>query len=322
MNRFVILVICSVILSALCAEEEVPEVRQTAFSFEPTLNPPSSSEKIVAEIELPRKSPRFAAILSGVWPGLGHMYLGDFRTAGELFVASGLGLGGLQSKETMVMSYAVLQNTWMYGIYAAYRDARVYMNDSGHHYKMPTDSFADMSMAPFRLKVLKKPEVWGGVLGFLAVGALIDYFASPSGDVGDVQEEDMRDLREVAFSPIIALPVGVGEEALFRGYLQSQLTETFTPWGGIILSSLSFTAAHIGNAAFLPEKERWRYYTFGLPLIGAFGMYSGWLTYKNHSLQESAAIHTWYDFVVFLAGSLRQSSIKEKKLNVSTRMSF
>jgi len=100
------------------------------------------------------------------------------------------------------------------------------------------------------------------------------------------------------------LPVGLGEESFFRGFLQSALSETFNPLTGIILSSLLFGAAHIPNAQGLEKAERWRYYTFSLPLITGIGAYCGWLTNKNHSLQESVALHTWYDFIIFSISAL------------------
>jgi len=196
-----------------------------------------------------------------------------------------------------------LESNWSYGIYAAYRDVRSYNGQSGYLYEMPTDSFTDIKLAPFNLYVLKKPEVWGALLGSLVLAGTVSYFV-----FHDISEVECNFSEESLF-PLTAFSVGMSEESLFRGYLQPMLSEYFSPWGGIAISSLLFGAAHIPNAILLPEEIRWRYYSFSLPLITSMGVYLGWLTYKNNSLKESIALHSWYDFVIFAAGSLATSSV-------------
>jgi len=161
---------------------------------------------------------------------------------------------------------------------------------------------------------MKRMEVWGGILGFLALESAVVHFA--------FSQDTTMETKVSHIHPVFALPVGIGEESLFRGYLQPALSEIFTPWGGIALSSVAFTAAHISNATMFEEKDQWRYYAYALPLIATFSVYSGWLTYKNNSLQESVAVHAWYDFVLFLGSALAQSSLEEKELRFSTCTSF
>jgi hypothetical protein len=38
------------------------------------------------------------------------------------------------------------------------------------------------------------------------------------------------------------------------------------------------------------------------------GVYDGWLTYKNHSLKESVAMHVLYDFILLGIGALASQS--------------
>jgi membrane protease YdiL (CAAX protease family) len=158
---------------------------------------------------------------------------------------------------------------------------------------MPTENLADLAYAPFQWSVIKKPEVWAGIAATigLAIGAL---YLSGNVEPASVIRSDM---------PYLALPKAVGEEAFFRGFLQSALSEPCTPWGGIALSSVAFGAAHIRNAFDLPPDSRGGYYTFGIPLITGLGIYYGWLTYKNHSLKESVAVHTWYNFIVMMTST-------------------
>ena len=253
--------------------------------------------------ELPRKSVAMAVTLSSLLPGLGHTYLGDMGTAGALMGTTSLGIGMVAWKPTeesvVVPSMLAIQNVWSYGIYAAYRDARIYNGQAGYSYKMPTDSLAALAYAPFNYKILKKPEVWGGLLASLGLAATISYFAYPKESTAHAHMK----ISPKSELPFFALPVGIGEESLFRGYLQSQLMEKFKPTGAIILSSLSFGAAHLGNGLLMDREDRWRYYAFSLPFITVMGGYLGWLTHKNHSLQESVALHTLYDLVIFTAGA-------------------
>ncbi len=250
-----------------------------------------------------RVNANLAAVLSMICPGLGHAYLKDVSMAGYLFGSSSLAVyAAIKEIGNTDVSFGlnIAQNTWSYGIYSAYRDARIANGLTGYSYKMPTDSFFDLATAPFRPSVLKKPEVWGGVLGALAVAFTTAYVVeSIEGRIPSPAASSRGPL-----FPMMALPVGVGEEALFRGYLQTQFCEMFRPEIGITLSSLSFGAAHIPNAQALEKNRRWTYYSFSLPLITSLGAYLGWLTHKNGSLKESVAVHTLYDMALFSLAAL------------------
>ncbi len=245
------------------------------------------------------KSPTIAVLLSGLVPGMGHYYLGEPRIATEIL--GGSLLGGASAYVTrndpslFTTSLYTIQAVSSYGIYAAYRDANLYNGDALP--SMPREDFKNLSAAPFQWSVLKKPEVWGACLGALAVGTTVVYFAFP-------KEAVSARIETTYIEPLSALPIAISEECLFRGFLQTALTEKLPPWGAITLSSLAFGAAHIPNAQQLEKPHQWRYYTFSLPLITGLGAYMGWLTYKNRSLKESVALHTWYDFTLMSAGIL------------------
>lgn len=251
----------------------------------------------------PYKSPALSATLSSLFPGLGHCYLNDYQTALELSGCAGVGFSlaiSHNSNRTFSGIYT-LATAYSYGIYAAYRDAHIY---NGSTFKMPKDSFADLAKAYFNPRILKKPEVWGGFLGGLVLATAISYAADKSFSIHPSFSVS-KNVR-----PFSAFFVGIAEESIFRGYLQSQLAETFNPTTGIVLSSLAFGAAHIGNAHAFSKKDQLRYYTFILPFITVFGGYFGWLTNKNSSLQESVAIHGWYDFTLFAIDSFVSKKAK------------
>lgn len=280
----------------------------TEIAFDMSLaKPPSETELLLPtpQIQPPAlKSTTLAVLLSTLLPGLGHVYLGDMPTAGGLMGSTGAGVGLIfapVSDSVKISSLITVQNIYSYGIYAAYRDARLNNRNSGYTYSMPTDSLAALTYAPFKWSVLKKPEVWGGILGSLAVATCVSYVCWP--EDAHVRASDFDD-DDVSLFPALALPVGIGEETLFRGFLQSQLSESLSPWGSIAFTSLLFGAAHLPNAMALEREHRWRYYSFSIPLITSLGVYLGWLTYKNCSLQESVAMHTWYDLTLFTLGAL------------------
>lgn len=252
----------------------------------------------IPDLEPQHKSSFLAVGLSALLPGLGHVYLGDYKTASEFFLVP-LGCGSLNSlKDLHQYIGPTLEYTWYYGIFAAYRDVRIFNNEVGYRYKIPKDSLADLSTAPFRWRIMEKPEVWGGILGYLLAGSTISYFAF-KGDKHSKCDVPKCDVKDRVANPLIAFPVGVGEEVLFRGYLQSSLSEIFTAPGGIALTSVLFALAHIPKTLEWSKKERSHYCTYIVPYLATFGAYEGWLTYKNKSLQESVAIHAWYDFILF-----------------------
>lgn len=302
-------------VSALVVGAPLKDELALQEAFEPTIAQPS-----LADMNLPmpalmpaHKSPFAAVGLSWLFPGLGHVYLGDMSTAGGLSGSAGLELGigllSFPSRSVRDASLITLQKTWEYGIYAAYRDVRLHNGNIGYSYKMPTENLADLTAAPFQWSVLKKPEVWGGFLGAFAVAIGVSQLAGPKNTHSkEVRIHKVSTGRKI--SPWVALPVGVGEEAFFRGYLQPAFSEMTNPTGGIILSSLAFGAAHIPNGLAIEKQDRKHYYKVGIPFITAFGAYFGWVAHKNQSLKEGVALHTWYDFTLFaLSAAVTETAV-------------
>lgn len=295
-------------------EEEIAALEQEFLSQ----TTPSSFDvdiTTVPEFVPQTKSPVIAVGLSMLFPGLGHTYLGEYGRAGALMGSAGAGIG--LSRLSFFEPYHVGDLlTWSavssYGIYSAYRDVRNFNGEEYYSYKMPQDSFSDLAWAPFRWAVLKKPEVWGGILGALTIGAALSNFVLTKDLEGHIH------MAQGSFRPVHAFRVGIEEESFFRGFLQSAISETATPATGIAVSSIAFGLAHIGNVYGADPEYQRRYYTYIIPYISAFGAYFGWMTYKNQSLQESVAVHAWYDFVVFLSESIAQSAaIGEPRFDLS-----
>jgi membrane protease YdiL (CAAX protease family) len=86
---------------------------------------------------------------------------------------------------------------------------------------------------------------------------------------------------------LIAAVAGLGEEALFRGVIQTFVAQATTPWAGLIASSVLFGLAHLISP------------TYAL-LAGTFGLYLGWLTMAHGNLLPAVAVHALYDFVALI----------------------
>jgi membrane protease YdiL (CAAX protease family) len=101
-----------------------------------------------------------------------------------------------------------------------------------------------------------------------------------------------------AYNVSLYLPVGVGEEALFRGVIQSGLSETpLGLWGGWAVGSAIFGAAHTFN--FIGDTNGVREAALAVPYLMLTGSYLGFVYVRtNFSLLTGAAIHFWYDFAL------------------------
>ena len=310
----------------IASDEQVPaeEIAFLESTYPQWLIAPDSIDPASIEFhQRPRKNAFWAATLSGLIPGLGHAYIGDYKTAG-IFLGScgvfGLGRTTLANETFQTTNLYAFQNLALYSTYAAYRDTRAYNNFEGYNYSMPNESGVELALAPFQWNVIKKPEVWGGLLGALTVACAVSTFI-----FSDIQYADCNinlAASNKAPLPFLAFPVGLGEETYFRGYLQSLFTEFLSPWGGIALSSLCFGAMHLPNAYFMDRQTRKHYFTYSIPLITSFGAYFGWMTYKNCSLKESVAMHSWYDFTLFLLSYSLASSASIGRPNFAFSFSF
>jgi membrane protease YdiL (CAAX protease family) len=255
----------------------------------------------------PQKKSYISVPLSILFPGLGHLYLGEPKTAVSL---SGSCLTYVWAASRRISYSALLHtrqifwNTWDYGIYAAYRDTRACNPGVIYSYKMPMDSLLDLTYASFNPAILKKTEVWGGLLAFLGLGLGATYICRWA----NAHIDHSFFFKPVKHIPFFAFPVGIGEEALYRGYLQSQIAEISNPLVGMTLSTLAFGAAHLPKASLMARRRKIQFYSISIPIITSFGAYASWLTYKNRSLKESVAIHSWYDFVLFAAEYLNLST--------------
>ncbi|MDX2090606.1 MAG: CPBP family glutamic-type intramembrane protease [Kofleriaceae bacterium] len=271
-----------------------------------------------------RKRVGTAAGLAVLCPGCGHFYLdqpdgwGYLLTTGSLiggaYVAlrdQQVSLDGPSASPKVPIGLglaAFAQNLWFYSIFDAYRDARVARGDLGYRIPISREPLSTLASAPFRPSTLKSPWVWAGVPAMLAGGIAISYLASRGEaattpptifDVDRVNVLGRNFSRGSGFALGSAYfaglftSVGVGEEALFRGVIQTELEERWG-WGGFALSSIIFGAVHITN--FTDDA---RTAAIAIPTITALGATMG-LAYRarGYKLEVPVAMHFWYDFLL------------------------
>ena len=301
-------------LEASAARDPDPGVRDAAHAAHERLWPWS-------------KRPGTAAGLSLLCPGCGQVYLREpGEGAGMLAATAGLIASGAlllrDSGGTVTLDGAstsakapigldlVLagQNAWFYSIFDAYRDARVLRGDVGYSFAITRERLPDLVTAPFKPRVLKSPWVWAGVPLALIAGIGVSALAS-SGDLsGNPSIFDVRQINflghnysrgagfalgEGYFATLFG-PVGVGEESLFRGLIQTELEERFGTAWGIATASAIFGAVHLVNFGQDPKQA-----LYAVPTIAVLGSSLG-LAYVHtgHKLETSVAMHFWYDFLL------------------------
>ena len=86
---------------------------------------------------------------------------------------------------------------------------------------------------------------------------------------------------------LVSTAAGVGEELLFRGFLQASLADWLGPWVGLALASLLFGLAHLITP------------TYGV-LAALLGAYLGGLWLACNNLLAPIVTHALYDFVALL----------------------
>ena len=96
---------------------------------------------------------------------------------------------------------------------------------------------------------------------------------------------------------LISIAAGVGEELLFRGLIQAELSAWLGPIAGVAGASLAFGLAHLITPT----------YALGAAVMGA---YLGWLFLAFDSLLVPMVTHALYDLVA-LSYLTRRTALRE-----------
>ncbi|HEX4925480.1 MAG TPA: CPBP family glutamic-type intramembrane protease [Bdellovibrionales bacterium] len=244
-------------------------------------------------------------------PGLAQFTNGQteagFVYAGVGAVGVGTAIGALVSNSDSVNASADLgnlndrQKAFVWGAqtyqtagslstYHAFRSVVKQRQELGEFGFLKVDEHnGELMTAPFKVEFLARPSTFIPLA--LLAGGLI-YYHNNEGSL-----TRPLTLSDGLFSAGASYNAGVGEEALFRGYLMMNLRES---WGSDFWSNTA-TAA-IFAAAHLSEHNKYPWPQF------IMGYYLGWMTQANQwTLAESIFLHTWWD-VLALSAAMAEST--------------
>lgn len=190
------------------------------------------------------------------------------------------------NRTTLRYDYAarLATDTMLYSSYAAYRDARA-RDNSGYRRPAPRESLADLAAAPFSLRYLARPTTFIP-LAIQAVGVFRQSYRYRIDRADDVSRGDLYTFNFVANEM-----TAVGEEAMFRGFLNNEFSDRYGDRWGLAISSAIFGLSHSGAGQTATPLE-----------ATAAGLYLGWLHQRNgFQAAEGAALHYWINVLAGIA---------------------
>jgi len=243
-----------------------------------------------------------AGVASLVIPGAGQAANGDYDTAAAHFGVFAVSVYGalhyqkqsdyLDDKKrydeanerefinrtTLKFDYAarLATDTELYSSFGAYRDART-RDNSGYRTPVPRESLNDLAMAPFSFKYLSRPTTFIPLLFQVAA-----VFGSKSG-YGIYRHADVSQVDLYTFNFVANEMTAVGEEAMFRGFLNNEFSNRYGNTNGLMASSAIFGLAHTGQGQTANALQ-----------AAAAGLYLGWVQQRNgFEIGEGVALHYW-----------------------------
>ncbi|UCD83897.1 MAG: CPBP family intramembrane metalloprotease [Deltaproteobacteria bacterium] len=244
-----------------------------------------------------------------MFPGGGHFYLGESRE-GIIYLGSELSLAGAgyylnsslekEPREELNLLYILAIKEHELGIFTAYRNARLDIENQGYPVPFDSSPISELFLSPFRFINLSSPAVFGFALSGIAIAYgewLVNKPNKGFDQISDVYVMGNRINRNPGFSTYeallfsISLSAAVGEEAAWRGVVQTEYERIFGRVKGLVAASLMFGLSHMLN----PNITN-RYWEAGVASVG--GIYLGWVYQRDgYRLSKSVAAHFWYNIL-------------------------
>lgn len=264
----------------------------------------SNAEFLVAdknlESRLHQKGSSLPPVVSFFLPGFDQYRMGEYAS-GAFYTTLGvtglsLAAGAAQKieearlSETRINEYEKLDRQFVYGsqlymfagemsAYHSFRHStRLRQREGEFAFLTDQEEPLDLLLAPFAFKELTKPTTFIPLLVLTAVGMA---------ELSEQNKSHAFNSDDLVFTGGISYNAGVGEEALFRGWIMPNLRQSMgSDFWSNASQSLIFGVAHY--------SERNRFPIFQV----VSGYYLGWLTQRNGwSLQQAAFLHTWWDLL-------------------------
>lgn len=92
-----------------------------------------------------------------------------------------------------------------------------------------------------------------GGFSYLALLTFVKYDLAPAGALRRAAQEIRPVVSDFGYGAmlIVALAASIGEELLFRVFLQSWIANLTSPWNGIIAGATAFALTHASSMAYL-----------------------------------------------------------------------
>lgn len=255
-----------------------------------------------------KRAPSTAALMSYFLPGSGFIYLGRWLDAAFFLSAEYALLDYSLKYETATngeeynVPYKTLDTLRCIEVFSTYRMARIKYDNAGYSIPYEKKTVPQLILAPFSPKIFLKPSVFVPALFAAALS------------VSDVENmvpkpKDFSAVKDVSiagrtYSPndglmmyeflwgATSLDAGLGEELLFRGFIQSELSNRMGPAAGLLSASFLFGMLHMLNPG---QSENTAYAGFATTA----GIYFGYLFMKDdYQLSQPIAAHFWWNFTV------------------------
>lgn len=196
-------------------------------------------------------------------------------------------------------SSSVALNSMFMSSYDAYQSRAKYRRFD-NAVTISTKPVSQLWKAAFKWENLAKPSTYIPLLLAAAyVSSRDNVYAIQRGDSASLFEAHSANLAGNMFT-------AVGEEAFFRGYLNTELSHQLGQSSGLVVSSLLFGALHSGSG---------NQANFGTAT--AIGGYLGWLHQRNnYDLEQAVAVHYWFNVISGIAELKHGGSLTLLQVNM------
>lgn len=295
--------------------------------------PEASSDTVVATTRSPTDdvSVSLATGLSLI-PGAGQAYLGNIGPAllyAAPFAAT-VALGGSGAPAGAIAATAMLaQEAYFYSIFDSYRDARLRNDNRGYSYDIDKAELWDHLKAPYRAEnhsLYNTALMAGSLVGI--IGTTTAIWGWPL---------SRSELRQVRFNPgehltiaialgvvgyVLFTPVGVAEDALFRGCIQGSMREYLPDPLALVGAAAIFGAVHLPNE--LPDATTSSPTPSDAPslkerlLVRFFTAFSGGLVLghiyqrSGGGLAQSMTAHTLFNTMLLMTAPFLSTKASQK----------
>ena len=182
------------------------------------------------------------------------------------------------------LASTVALNSMFMSAYDAYQ-SRAQYRGFNHGVTVSRKPVSELWKAPFEWNNLAKPSTY---IPLLVVAA---YVSSRDNVYAIERDRSVSMFKAMTTNFGSNMLTGVGEEAFFRGYLNTELSHQLGETPGVVASSLLFGAVHSGSG---------NQANFGMAT--AIGGYLGWLHQSNnYELDQGVALHYWINVISGIA---------------------